>query len=175
MESRYPGTSAAANNPDITDDFYLFNDDFFIMEPIDEMSIFYRSTLPEHILEIEMKHGDSPSEYTKLLRTTYRNLLPYSDPVLSYELHIPFLFNKKKLLNVIKKFPTVHATRTIYGNYYKIGGDKMRDVKVYGQASLNNPNTKTFLSTDDSAWMGDKYYIKTRVKNTFPDKSQYEL
>lgn len=166
---------AAVNNPGISDDFFLFNDDFFIMQPLEFMPVLYRATLPEHILEIEMKHGDRPSEYTKLLRTTYRNLLPYTEDVLSYELHIPFLFNKARLKKIMDKFPSIHATRTLYGNYFKIGGDRMSDVKVYGTAPRNNVNTSTFLSTDDSAWKNDKYSVATRVRNSFPQKSDYEI
>ena len=164
-----------ALNDDITEDFYLFNDDFYIMEKITEVPVCYRSTLPEHILDIEAQYGDRPTKYTSLLRRMYREIVDWDDQIYSYELHIPFLFNRKKLLAIVKRFPNYRATRTVYGNFYKIGGSKMADVKEYGAASHRNTNTKTFLSTDDLAWRNDHFLVRTKIKKTFPEKSPYEV
>jgi len=167
----------AALNNDITEDFYLFNDDFYIMQPLEEMPVLYRGPLSEHILDIEGNRHDNPSDYTKQLRKVYRELKSVADPVLSYELHVPFLFNRKKLLEIIKTYPQLRVTRTMYGNLYKIGGDRMQDVKFYGSGLTSSKvvNKSRFFSTDDLAWRNDTMLVKHRIKKAFPDKSPYEL
>lgn len=103
-------------NKEVTDNFIMFHDDFFVMEPTDHIVPLYRCTLDEHIKILE-PHG--PTVYSKLLRGC-RDAIK-SDAALSYEVHTPFIFNKELLLNVLNAFPDCHAIRTIYGNLYYAG------------------------------------------------------
>src|SRR5690606_18534016 len=49
-----------------------------------------------------------------------------------YELHVPCVYNKEKLLAMIERFDGErYMMRTLYHNLYKSGGRKRDDVKVH--------------------------------------------
>ena len=100
-------------NKEITDNFIMFHDDFFVMKPTDCIIPLYRCTLDEHIKILEPQ---GPTAYSKLLRGC-RDVIK-GDIALSYEVHTPFIFNKELLLNVLNAFPDCHVIRSIYGNLY---------------------------------------------------------
>ena len=158
-------------NKEISEDFILMNDDFFIMEPT-ELPLLHREDLPNHIINIELKYGNRITPYTYRLRECLKLLRDMGKTEYSYELHIPFVFNKKKLLKLIEAYPTIHATRSLYGNYYNIGGSHCRDVKVLrGQPDWKDNWAGLFLSTDDESFdegVGDY------IRKAFPEKSEYE-
>lgn len=135
---------------DISDDFIFFNDDFFVMSPT-TVPVAHRETLDEHIAN--RKVNDS---YTKTLKKTndYLKSLGIKNP-LSYELHIPIVYNKHKLKDMYDTIiPMItHAgpmlTRSLYGNIYKIGGVQLSDCKnpsVYKDKVFLSSNDKTFNS-----------------------------
>lgn len=159
-------------NPEISEDFVLFNDDFYIMRKIEKLDTFYRCDLAEHILTLESKFSDKPNEYTMLLRKAYRTLDGLGLPKRSYELHIPMVFNKHRLLEVLGAFPDVHCMRTLYGNYYNLGGSQTEDVKVFDKNQ--EPGNGAFLSSEDGSFVaGSK--IVTILQEKFPDKCKYEV
>lgn len=155
-------------NEDISEDFIMMNDDFFVMKPT-AIPIAYRSSLHRHILTIEMKYGDRINPYTRNLRSILRKLDALNLDTRSYELHIPFVFNRKKLLKLITEYPDVHATRTFYGNYYRLGGIQMNDVKVLrGDTTWKDT---PFLSTDDASF---NRAVGKYIKGQFPERCKYE-
>lgn len=130
-------------NKEVTDNFIMFNDDFFVMQPINHIEPLYRCTLSEHIKILEPIR---PTPYSRLLRGCRETLT--GEP-LSYELHVPFIFNKKKLLGMLKAFPTQHCARTMYGNMYNINGKRSNDVKIFSVNPGFDYKNSRFLSTDD--------------------------
>lgn len=158
----------ACENKELSDNFILFNDDFFIMKPMDRIETYYRDTLENHVDVL----GKGP----------YRNLLASIDEELkrrrlgtkSYELHIPFIFNKNKLLKLINDNPDLRCTRTMYGNTYKIGGEKRDDVKVFSNKPDFDYKNSDMLSTDDSVIRPDNEFWKW-VKKQFPKACKYEI
>ena len=137
-----------ATTLDITDDFILMNDDFFIMKPTD-IPVAHRGLMSKHI------NGRGLNDaYTKSLKKTRQYLISKGiEEPLSYELHMPMIFNKKKLNTLIEgiipiiKYDSALLTRSLYGNLYNIGGDELADVK-------NPPEykDKTFLSTNNKTF-----------------------
>ena len=162
-------------NSEITDDFFLFNDDFFVINKVDKFEIYCRCPLPEHIVTIEQAYNDAPTLYTKQLRRTYYRLVELGMPTMSYELHMPMLFNKARLLQTIGAFSDYHCTRSLYGNYFNIGGIQHADVKVYDKSKQNFDENFYYLSTDDNAWIKDVVGVKSFIQKKFPNKSEYEL
>lgn len=163
----------ACENKELTDNFILFNDDFFIMKPTTKIEPMYRSSLEEHISIIENAQWKKPTAYTKLLRSADKVLADMGKTRHSYELHVPFIFNKKKLLKLINDYPEQHCTRTFYGNLYNIGGKQHRDVKIFSDKPSFDYKESQFLSTDDSvihvnnnAW---RY-----IRKQFPKHVYYE-
>lgn len=132
-------------NKEITDNFIMFHDDFFVMKPTDRIIPLYRCTLDEHIKILEPQ---GPTAYSKLLRGC-RDAIK-GDIALSYEVHTPFIFNKELLLNVLNAFPDCHAIRTIYGNLYYAGqSERSNDVKIFNSKPAFDHKNSRFLSTDD--------------------------
>ena len=158
-------------NKEVTDDFILFNDDFFIMQPTNKIDYLYRCGLDEHIKLIEDGFGHRPTEYTRLLRDCSATLGDRKK--LSYELHVPFVFNKKKLLKLLDEYPNAHCMRTMYGNLYEVGGLQMKDIKAFSdKPSFDYKNTQ-FLSTDDGM-VNVNNTVWRYIKTQFSKKSKFE-
>jgi hypothetical protein len=141
----------------ISDDFILMNDDFFIMRPIEKISYFYEGTLLERAERNELL--TSTGAYTKLLHNTNDKLrnMGIENP-LNYEMHIPMIMNKKNLKEVLK-----HKTclwRSMYGNIYDVGGINREDVKVY---SNNSSNPRSY------EWRGKNFAYLSTQDSSFPE------
>lgn len=157
-------------NKEITDNFIMFHDDFFVMQPTDHITPLYRCTLDEHIKILEPQ---KPTAYSKLLRGC-RDAIK-GDVALSYEVHTPFIFNKELLLNVLNAFPDCHAVRTLYGNLYYAGqSERSSDVKIFDSRPTFDYKNSKFLSTDDPV-ININNDIWRWIKNQFPKKCMYEI
>lgn len=136
---------------DISDDFIFMNDDFFVLSPA-EVPVAHRGTLDEHIAGRRLNDA-----YTKHLKKTNEFLKSQGikEP-LSYELHLPIIYNKHKLKQLYDTIiPMItHAapmlTRSLYGNIYKMGGERMDDPK-----NPHNYLDKTFLSSNEKTFNGE--------------------
>lgn len=149
-----------ATTQDISEDFICMNDDFFIMKPTD-IPVSHRGTIDEHVAGRRLNDG-----YTKSLAATgaYLKSIGIENP-LSYELHVPIVYNKQKLKDMYDTIIPIIShrgpllTRSLYGNIYKIGGEHMGDVK-----NADDYQDMTFLSTNDKTFrseIGD--YIRANV------------
>lgn len=146
----------AMENLELTDNFYLMNDDMFIMKKVENVPYHHKGTLQNHHV------NTSWLSYKRAIKHT----LDYLDEdALSYEMHIPMLFNKNKLYKLILEIlPLINVNkcpliRSTYANVYKVGGDYMEDVK-----NIKDFDGKTFLSTDERSFnkaIGE--YIRSKV------------
>lgn len=159
-------------NNDITENFVLFNDDFFAMKPVTNLKPYCRGTIYEHIIKLERAFGDKPTEYSLQLRNAAKAMEDAGITCYSYELHLPMIFNRHKLLEVMGAFPDTHCTRTLYGNYCGLGGETIDDVKVYNTRQEFDKDG-TFLSTQDSVF-SDGTEVFKHICDTFPQKSRFE-
>ena len=130
----------ACRNPEISEDFILMNDDFFVMEPT-ELNYFYYGTLKER--------GQRVDSLSKILLKQDSLLRELNKPTKNYALHMPMIFNKKKALELSEKFPDELIGRSLYANYYELGGESRPDCKIY---SFTKPAYNTFLSTTDTSF-----------------------
>ena len=158
-------------NDDLSENFILMNDDFFIMKPITELKTYYGGSLQERIDVIE-KHFNGPTSYTERLRRTNEHLKANKLTTKNYELHIPMIVNKTKFQEQLERYTGLGgASRSFYGNTYKIGGTKCKDVKVYDLDDKFNHNT-TFLSTTDASFQIGE--VGKFIRSKFPYKSRFE-
>lgn len=169
-----------ANSDNISDDFVLMNDDFFIMKKVDSVKIYHAGTLAERIRELRRRYGSS--SYTVMLTTTFHYLKRHhriASP-LNYALHVPFIMNRERLSEIID---LNLSWRVAYGNIYRVGGEEVvakhgdnRDIKVYIKndkfIGLNkNSISDTFLSTEDNSFLE----VRGMLQEKFPNPSKYEV
>ena len=163
--------AAACHNDDITEDFWLFNDDFFVMKRIRNEKTYIRGTLLKRCRDIEDKNHGIQSSYCRQLRRADRVLKINGYSRLDYALHVPMLVNREKALEVLNAFPDIPMFRSMYGNYCGIEAEKMRDVKV--QSLTDYPTDTKFLSTDDASFLKGK--VGEYIRERFPDPCKYEV
>lgn len=156
-------------NDEITEDFWLFNDDFYIMKPIEEFPAAIRGTMHQRIMQLKKDHNYSA--YAGNLEKTENYLRRKGYDTLDYALHVPILINRQKALETLKEFPDVPMFRCLYGNHHKIGGTLMDDVKIYNLDQLPTGN-EIMLSTTNTSFNNGK--IGPYIKAQFPDKCKYE-
>jgi hypothetical protein len=180
-EVRYTGSKysharanleAIINNPNISDDFILMNDDFIIVKPIGDLQVYNEGLLKD---KIDRYNAFAPrSNYTKMLKDTYQYLLSRGiQKPLCYDLHVPMVMNKKLLSEALN---TKKLWRSTYGNLNNIGGETIDDVKVY---SLIGPEPRIDYLNSDLPFLSTQDDTFEEVKNNllhelFPNKSQYE-
>lgn len=156
------------NNKEISEDFWLFNDDFFIMKKVKKGPNYYEGDLYKRVVTLEDAHGGI-TPYSQQLRYTLQELEGMGCETKNYALHVPMLMNREKgkeLCNIISG-PMI---RCVYGNYFKIGGEDHRDVKIDRLDRLAKDTE--YLSTNDKSFNG---MVGDQIRATFPDKCEYEL
>lgn len=166
----------ACENPEITEDFWLFNDDFYLLKPYKRnIKPQYNGEITDYINTIVSKHGGSHSEYTSRLLQTIKTLEKAGCTTLNYEVHKPMLINKQRAIEVMDKFPGVGGFRSLYGNYYKIGGVDNHDMKIrvlaYDKIDLVE-NNWGFLSTSDKSFRDG--VVGSFVREKFTERSRFE-
>jgi hypothetical protein len=162
-------------SPDISDDFVLMNDDFYVLKPIDQVPYYHNGLLADKIAEFV--RFTTWSTYTDVLSRTMSvlNNLGIEDP-LDYTLHIPMMFNKQKLADILPH--PIASIRTLYGNIYKVGGRKMSDVKVHPKNHQYAPKSFDYMN-EDSIFLSTADRTFDRVKKNllgpmFIEPSKYE-
>ena len=158
-------------NPDVTDDWWLFNDDFFIMKPYKGTEAIYDGDLYRRIVQVENRNGMQSSVYSCNLRRTALELEDRNLGVVNYAVHMPMLINKEKALATIEEFPGCPMFRSLYGNHHRIGGVDMPDCKcgILGQAF---DEEAAFLSTSDTTWIRGS--IGEFIRERFKERCKYE-
>lgn len=176
---------AAVYHPDVADDFYLFNDDFFILEPITDFPTLHRGHLTDVLQWYKDRYPNWENTYqngfyTRGMNNTLHLLqnLGHHHPY-SYELHTPLLINKKKARRVFERLDKyidkgittrpLHW-RTIYGNLTRQGGTATQDVKVYRRRD-HLPEGPFASTTDNNFRQG---IPGRQLRAMFPEPSPYE-
>ncbi len=167
----------ATKTTSISDDFIYMDDDYFIMREIDDIFPAHRGDIQ---LMINFNEQQGSRIYVKGYTDTRDRLLALDiTRPMSYELHIPMIFNKEKLRHILE-LDNEHAinaeifhVRSFYGNYYHIGGQHMNDVKIKHtyQNRLDWVMGKRYLYCAGDAPTG---FLLQHLKELFPEKSQYE-
>lgn len=142
---------AAMSDPRLGDDYILMHDDYFIMQPTKHVPALRRMKNIEHYIDLYTKLDPKSIYVSKMKKTRdVLNSLGISE-ISSYELHVPMLFNKKKLQEMYEKVPVGCHLRTLYGNYYNIEGERIADVKII-RDDQNISYNQQFLSTIDESF-----------------------
>ena len=162
-------------NDQITEDFWLFNDDFFVLKPVPEdMPAYYNGSIYRQIVRVEDRHGMTSNDYTRRLRHLAQTLERAGRECLNYGVHKPMLINRKKMLEVLRMFPDEPMNRALYGNYWRIGGVRRKDMKIrvsdFNMAKVDQE--WEFVSTSDESFSNGNVGIYLR--NKFKERSRFE-
>ncbi|MGW5925234.1 hypothetical protein ACWF2L_03170 [Streptomyces anulatus] len=137
---------AAAEHPEVAEDFLYCNDDFFVMRPTPRMPALHRGP----VARVEAYYASRANGlYLRGLRETRDLLGELGVPApLSYELHVPMPMRKGLLLEALDagaRLSVLHK-RTLYGNLHQVGGTAIRDPKILTRGT-GFPREAPFLST----------------------------
>jgi hypothetical protein len=136
---------------DISPEFVLMNDDFYVTRPVDHIPYYHGGDLMNKINTFE--RFATNSKYTRLLWDTLHILAYHGAPTtLDYALHVPMRMERNNLGPLLQYEASI---RTLYGNLFRVGGTQIEDVKVHTQPRNGPPqhdylnSVIPFLSTHD--------------------------
>ena len=160
----------AINAEDLTEEFFLFNDDFFVMKPVDTDSFinFVDGTLSRRIDELHTEHGMNP--YCRTLFKLEQELRTMHEPTMNFDVHLPMLLNKEQVKATLYKCSSPQM-RSAIGNLNRLPFVVHNDVKVYDLESV--PTDETYLSTNDDTF--NKGKVGKYIRETFATKSRFEV
>lgn len=147
------------------EDFILMNDDFFIINKINTFEYYYDGLLQTKLENHAREYG--LSQYARSLKTGIKALKGIVEHPINYDIHVPMPMNRERLAGIVDMST---CPRSVYGNYYNVGGVNIKDVKVY-KGDKNIPDAD-FISTEDNSF--EIVYNKI-LKDMFVDKTKYEL
>lgn len=165
----------ACSNEKISDDFVLMNDDFYVINKVNEIPTWYTGRLSDRIMQLQNIRSQN-SGYLRLLIITNNIVkrMGIDDP-LDYELHVPMIFNKENLLPILSSSA---LWRSAYGNKNNVGGTQHVDVKVHSTEVLENREKVLIDISTEPYISGSDYnfeFLKTEILgDMFPDPSKYE-
>lgn len=157
---------------DISRTFVLMNDDFYVIQKVDDVPYYHGGDLIDKIKTFE--GFAAKSRYVQILWDTVHVLAYRGSPTtLDYALHVPMVMEKDKLAPLLGYQASI---RTLYGNLYRVGGQRIDDVKVHTKPFSQIPvydyenSDFSFLSTADRTFWNVRKYLK----ELFPNPSPYE-
>lgn len=160
-------------NDGISEDFWFFNDDFFVMKQVSEdMPQMYNGMIPDVIRQVE-SNDRGVRYWTDQLRILDDWAWRVGKNCVNYEVHKPMLINRRKMLAVMDRYPEVLFTRSLYGNYYAVGGADSCDVLVkYPYGAIDWVKDKDFVSTTEDSFAAGE--IGTWIRSRFPEPCRWE-
>ena len=171
---------AACDHPAISGRFALFNDDFFVLQPVCEVPTLHRGPVADVVADYNRRHGPTKmsDHYRQGMVSTARILERWGcEKPLSYELHVPMVVEGavmaeavRKAIEMDRRIVALHK-RTLYGNVAGIGGEQSADVKILGRDRMW-PEGSTFVSTEDESFRNGA--VGEAIRSLFPDPSPYE-
>lgn len=176
---------AASTHPDVSEVFYYFNDDFFVLRPTPDVPALHLGPIGDRVDYYDEKYGhrrNGAGAYRDGMVATSKLLASWGlTDLLCYEVHAPITVNKDGMFEVIRRafaetsIVALHK-RTLYGNVHRLGGEIAHsggklDVKVL-TADHTWDDDQTFMSTSNQSWGSGR--AGRRLRELFPEPSPYE-
>lgn len=160
----------AVDCEDLTEDFFLFNDDFFVMKKFSgEFVNFVDMTLGERIEDLRRNVHPWLNPYGRTLYKAEQELKTLGCPTMNFDVHLPMLMNKQMVKDSINKCSSPQM-RSVYGNYNRIPYVIHPDVKVYDKETV--PKNPDFLSTNDDVFREGA--VGEYIRKKFTKASRFE-
>lgn len=161
----------ACMHPDISENFVMFNDDFFIMRPVSHLPYYAEGTLESRVQELKLRHPFD-STYWSRLESTASMLRDSGLPTINYAVHFPIIINKQEMLETFEAFPNGLMWRSIYGNHHRKPVRQIKDCKINSINAAPDTNIP-YLSTQDLTFrvgLVGKY-----IQEIFMKPSRFEI
>ena len=160
---------AACEHPEVSESFMYFNDDFFVMQPMDALPVMHRGSLAD-----AAKNDRMASAYQRHIGKTLGVLstLGITDP-LTYDMHAPMTVTKTGMLQALElcaKAPMLQE-RTLFGNMQEVGGVRAHNFKVRRQD--RGWSTWLFISTNDNTFA--RLPVGQYIRSQFTEPSPFEV
>lgn len=157
--------TAAVLDKRVSDDFFFFNDDHFLLRRF-AGSFDHKGSLSD-----SLRAFPPSNPYSNTLRNTLQTLGGGMD----FDTHCPIVFNKDMFANTVGNMewfkPFGFCIKSVYCNLSGIAGQFYPDLKIRSQSEFEQkwPELKTrkYFSTKDVV-------LTSLMDNLFPNKSKYE-
>lgn len=139
---------------EIVGDFIAMSDDIFILKPW-SLTRHNRGSLDDHITDRGIR-----DTYMLQLKSTSKWLKSHDKPTLSYELHIPFLVESEKFLEIVGIIPRIKDGvffRSVYGNWFDEPSTPLDDTKnkpITDTTVIHSSSNKLFDYEEVSKYVG---------------------
>jgi hypothetical protein len=156
--------NAACENPQVSDNFLMFNDDHFLVHNFHapDFPYLYFKDLSDYIA---LNRGP----YAGRARSTKSYLEQKGLSTKYFDIHTPIIYNKAKFMeNVVEKWhPSGFLIKSMYANSLKIEGEPEPDYKI---STPKEANGARVLSTYPQV----PHLVRTLLLNLYPEKSTFE-
>ena len=156
--------------PELSEEFYWFNDDFFIMKPVKGRFINDADKSLTELIEQQRKQNKWLSPYARTLVKAREELKTLGKPEANFEVHMPMLFEKAKVTEAIMTCSSPQM-RSIYGNVTGCKWIQHDDVKVYDLEKV--PEDPDYLSTNDKTFTEGA--VGRYIREVFNKPSRFEV
>jgi hypothetical protein len=152
---------AALRHPELGDRAVYFNDDFYVMKPIDEVPITHGGPVSEFVLRQEFKW--------RMARTVdefvSRGCQFQFDGMLTYDgVHMPLPIETGPAREIVTSMPSGILWRTWYGNVHAIGGTRVANTKSQKGEVVPGP----FMSTSQTTLRPLREYLEDTLPKGGP-------
>lgn len=154
---------------ELTDKFFLFNDDFFVMKPIKGEFINYADrTLTDRVEDFKKENGWL-LPYARTLQKAREELKSLDKGEVNFDVHMPMLFEKAKVKSILQC--SSPQMRSIYGNLNDCEYIEHKDVKICDLNEVPEQDAD-FLSTNEKSFADGK--VGQFIRGVFSTPSRFE-
>jgi hypothetical protein len=157
----------ACEHPEITEDFIMFNDDHFLLQPFDAPTFpyYHRNGLDEYVKRRGL------DGYGRRSNNTLKRLQELRLPIQHFDVHTPIIYNKASFLEHVTgadwhKKQDGYIIKSLYANSLKIEGVDYKDNKI------NHPPKPDDLMFSTMPHM--RATVTRFLQEQFPEASKYE-
>lgn len=172
--SRYQDSTAnliaALEHEQCRDTVIWLADDIFAMRPQSQITYHHRGlTLRDYASRLRSRYRRQTS-YNRALVAAHEYLRKRRHETLCYELHLPVVFPRGNLLNVLNGLPPDVAKRSVACNVLKVGGTVSKDVKITSNREIGEVD---WLSSSSQSFRAHR--IGRTIRGQFREPCRYEV